>query len=543
MPIPAQAPKHVLPRALRTVWALCFGLVLTVPAWAQSESTVGQWYFEALRRKESGDIAGAIKVYQKIRAKDPQSFAAAYSLAELHALNMEYPRALELAQTANTLDRTNLWAWRLTKSLLEEAGQNERALDCVDSLTKYGQHDVEAYLEAAGQAAHFGRRDRAEHFAAEAIRWGGKTPELESIRSQWFLPDEPEKALEILKQAVADFPDHPELEGQYGSLLQRQNRWAEAEAVFVHAQKRNPEDGRAAYMLYQLYRRTDRPAEASIQAQKVLASENMGIDSKVQMVSELLLNPQKSISVDDSWALAVLKGHGEDPKAWTLAADIANHLKLKGLAAQRWRHALSLPGGDFWPLHVGLLQADEDLKDSEALIRDAQSAQWSYPLQSLAYYYEGRGHQMRADWTSAERLYRTALRYAQSAPEIKSEIQMQLGETLHRLKKYAECDVLFEELLARDTAQPVAYNNYAYFLAVRGEKLDRAEQYAQKAIQISARGGQKVPYTFWDTLAWVYHRAGKKEAAWAALERCWTDGGSEDPAVQKHRAAMESAQP
>lgn len=526
----------------RVLWSL-LGVFAVIPANAQSETTVGNWYFEAIRRKESGDLAGAIKVYGKILAKEPTAFAAAYSLAELHALQKEYSQALTYSIRSNKLDRNNLWAWRLTRSLYEESGQLQRALDCVDSLRVHGEQDAAVYHEAALQAAQLGRVDRAERFAQEAMRLGGKTPEMEAFRAQLYLPQEPEKALEVLRLALKEFPSHTELEGQYGSLLMQQKRWAEAEQIFIGALERDPSDGRASWMLFDLYQQTGRSAEAAESAKQVLAASNLALDRKVQLVTGLLVQEGGGIQVDDSWAQRILKAHPEEAKAWTLAADIAQNRGQTSLAAERWRRALALPGGDLWPLHLGLLQADAELNDAEALIQDARKAQLSYPLQALSYYFEGLGLQKKKDYPAAERVYRSALRYTGSAPELKSEVQLQLGEVLHRAGKSVESDAVYEELLARDTANSVACNNYAYFLSVRGEKLAQAETLALKAIRLSGKNGGKVPYTFWDTLAWVLHKSGKSEAAWAAMELCWTHGGSEDPAVQKHREALRPKQP
>ena len=526
----------------RILWAV-LGWFAAFPVNAQSEATVGNWYFEGIRRKESGDLAGATKVYGKILAKEPTAFAAAYSLAELHALQKEYSQALTYSIRSNQLDRSNLWAWRLTRSLYEESGQMQRALDCVDSLRVHGEKDADVYHEAALQAARLGWVDRAEQFAQEVIRLGGKTPEMEAFRAQLYLPQQPEKSLELFRLALEEFPGHAELEGQYGSLLMQQKRWAEAERIFLGALNRDPADGRASWMLFDLYQQTGRIAEAAESAKRVLAAPNLALDRKVQLVAGLLVRENASPVVDESWSQLVLKAHPDDAKAWTVAADIAQHVGQTGLAAERWRRALALPGGDLWPLHLGLLQADAQLNDAEALIQDARKAQLSYPLQALSYYFEGLGLQKKKDYSAAERVYRSALRFTSNAPELKSEVQLQLGEVLHRAGKSTESNAVFEELLARDTANAEACNNYAYFLSVRGEQLAQAEALALKAIRLSGRNGGKVPYTFWDTLAWVLHKSGKHEAAWAALELCWTLGGSEDPAVQKHREAIRPEQP
>ena len=530
----------------KRTWAWAWGIFLVpMVGWAQSDLTVGNWVFEAIRRKESGDLEGAIKVYLKVQGKEPSSFAAAYSLAELYAQTKQFPKALEQSTRANRLDRSNLWGWRLTKSLYEESRQVAKALDCADSLRVHGERDASFFHETSQWAAQSGFPDRAVHFLDHADALGGVNPERVAFRAQLLFSKNPQAAIQVLRDGLSAFPNHPELEGQLGTLLIQQGQWKEAEAVFLAALQRDPQDGRASFMLYELYRQTKQVEAAETQALRLLAAPNLGIDRKVQLVASILVpsSEEWNLKVDERWAQALLAAHPEEAKAWTLAADIANQNGNPQEAAVRWRKALSLPGGDLWPLHLGLLQADEDVNDADALIRDARNAQASYPLQALVYYYEGLGHQKKADFAASERAYRSGLRYAGNAPEVKSTLQLQLAEVLHRAGRGAESDALFDALLQQDSTNAVAWNNYAYFLAVRGERLPEAEAMAQRAVRLAGKGKEPVPYTLVDTLAWVLHKQGKKEAAWAAMEWCWSLGGSADPSVQKHRAQMEQPTP
>ena len=538
-----QKPASV--RKKRT-WAWAWGIFLVpMAAWSQSELTVGNWVFEAIRKKESGDLEGAIKVYLKVQDKEPSSFAAAYSLAELYAQTNQFPKALEQSTRANQLERSNLWGWRLTKSLYEESRQVSKALDCADSLRVHGERDAVFFHETAQWAAQSGFPDRAVRFLDHADALGGVNPERVAFRSQLLFPKGPQSAIQVLRDGLLSFPNHPELEGQLGTLLIQQGQWKDAEAIFLAALQRDPQDGRASWMLYELYRQTKQVEAAETQALRLLAAPNLGIDRKVQLVASLLVpsSQEWNLKVDDRWAQALLGAHPEEAKVWTLAADIANHNGNPLEAARRWRKALSLPGGDLWPLHLGLLQADEDLNDADALIRDARNAQASYPLQALVYYYEGMGHQKKSDYPAAERAYRSGLRYAGNAPEVRSSIQLQLAEVFHRAGRGAESNALFDALVQQDSTNAVAWNNYAYFLAVRGERLEEAEAMAQRAVRLAGKGKDPIPYTLVDTLAWVLHKQGKKEAAWAAMEWCWSLGGNADPSVQKHRAQMEQPTP
>ncbi len=75
-------------------------------------------------------------------------------------------------------------------------------------------------------------------------------------------------------------------------------------------------------------------------------------------------------------------------------------------------------------------------------------------------------------------------------------------------KRWAESDHIYQQLIDSDSTDAQAYNNFAYSLAERNEKLDLALKYANKAITLS-------PDTpaYLDTIGWIYFRIGDNKKA------------------------------
>ena len=75
-------------------------------------------------------------------------------------------------------------------------------------------------------------------------------------------------------------------------------------------------------------------------------------------------------------------------------------------------------------------------------------------------------------------------------------------------RKWEKSDQLYIDLIARDTKDAQAYNNYAYSLVERNEEIDYALTLAEKAIQLSPNTS-----AYLDTVGWIYFKLGNFEKA------------------------------
>lgn len=105
-----------------------------------------------------------------------------------------------------------------------------------------------------------------------------------------------------------------------------------------------------------------------------------------------------------------------------------------------------------------------------------------------------------------------------------SQIYGSLGGIYHHLDMHAASDVAYEEALSHDSLDVYSLNNYAYYLALRNEKLDRAIEMSTLAVQL-----QPNEATFEDTHAWVLYRRGEHQEALIWIKRALKN--SEEPSA------------
>jgi Tfp pilus assembly protein PilF len=88
--------------------------------------------------------------------------------------------------------------------------------------------------------------------------------------------------------------------------------------------------------------------------------------------------------------------------------------------------------------------------------------------------------------------------HAKDNPKLLSQLNTYRGEAYYNKKNFPAACNAFEKSITQDPQNYMAMNNYAYYLSVKGEKLDTAEKLSGTVIQANPDNA-----TYLDTYAWV----------------------------------------
>ncbi|NLA22236.1 MAG: tetratricopeptide repeat protein, partial [Candidatus Marinimicrobia bacterium] len=108
------------------------------------------------------------------------------------------------------------------------------------------------------------------------------------------------------------------------------------------------------------------------------------------------------------------------------------------------------------------------------------------------------------DYQSAEKVL---LKTLQIEPN-NVQAQHLLAAIWDMLKKYSQCDSLYEVIIRHNPDDVIALNNYAYSLAVRGERLDEALKMVDLALVKEPNNA-----SYLDTKGWILYRQKKYKEA------------------------------
>jgi tetratricopeptide (TPR) repeat protein len=187
------------------------------------------------------------------------------------------------------------------------------------------------------------------------------------------------------------------------------------------------------------------------------------------------------------------------------------------------------------------------------------------PFEDYAYNLLGRVYWLQQDYANAEQSFRKQIevtplnptahanlgqmlvdwrKYKEAVPELEQAISLapeeellhvSLGRAYLNLGEDEKSIKSFEEALKIDRS-PLVLNDIAYYLAVKGVQLDKAQQYAESAVTSMANSLRNVEAAnltlddlhnvaalaaYWDTLGWVYYQKGDLDAAEKYVKAAW----------------------
>src|SRR5690606_11520029 len=148
-----------------------------------------------------------------------------------------------------------------------------------------------------------------------------------------------------------------------------------------------------------------------------------------------------------------------------------------------------------------------------------------FPNHPLLLFFTGHGFLGSRKYSEARVYLEGALNVAnEEHTPLLTQLYSNLGDLYNALDMHAESDVAYEEAIALDSTNAYALNNYAYYLAIRKEKLELAAEMSKKSNELEPDFA-----SYEDTYAWVLFQQGEYEEALVWIKRAidHADGASD----------------
>ena len=158
-------------------------------------------------------------------------------------------------------------------------------------------------------------------------------------------------------------------------------------------------------------------------------------------------------------------------------------------------------------------------------IRRFENRPLPYLMVASAYY-------MKDDYRQALNFLERGEKYADSDP-LKVEYYSLLAECYSKENNQELSDQFYERALKLDSVNLGILNNYAYSLAVRGDKLQMAKQMSGFTIRNDPESS-----TFLDTYAWVLFKNKEVRKAIIYIRKALEKGGNKNPEILEHYGDM-----
>jgi tetratricopeptide (TPR) repeat protein len=461
---------------------------------------VKQLFFSALREKTVENLKHASELFERVIQTDPRNDASLYELANLKKIQNDYADAQPLLERAVAIKPDNEWYWAALADSYEKSNNINKLENVFNQLIRINPDKPEYYYDKANAFVILKRYDDALKAYDQVEDITGPTDDLLGSRQKIYLKQgKIDKAAADIEKAIADNPGQIRYYLLLSEIYNSNGLTDKALKILQQAEKVDNSNGMVHLALADIYRDKKNNELSYKELMQAFASPEVAIDQKIRIITGYypkFPDPDaKASALELSRILTVT--HPSDSKAFAIYGDMLLQTEKLKEAKAAYKKSVELDD-KIYAVHEQLVRIELSQNDLDGAIKDGENALSLFPNQAWINYLVGVAYAQKKDFGKALGYVKNATSLEIQDKELLSLSFSLLGDCYHDLKNNKGSDEAYDKALAVNPDNAYTLNNYAYYLSLRNEALD-------KAAQMSARSNQLQPNTasFEDTYAWI----------------------------------------
>ncbi len=488
-------------------------------------------FFDASRAKILGNYKEAKSLFNAALAVDPTSNPVKYELAKLLAEEGNLPLAVDFMANVVESEPRNVWYAQFLAQLYAEVGNLPKSIEIVEQIIENNPDQYAYYFSLGGLLAAEGAYDEALKLYDQLESLTGLNEEL-SMQRQLIYMEKGDNvaALKEVDNLIAANPGEIRYYGMKAEILMELGRQQEAVAIFENMLELDPANGIVLLALFEIAQNDGDIEKAKNYLGQAFESDDLNIDVKVNILLNMLSAQGAQEEKDFIKALGskLEKSHSDDAKAFAIQGDIYYNLEELEKSREKFRQAVALDPNRP-PIWQQILTISSQLNDFESMEKESSQGMELFPQLPIFYLFNGVAQLQLDRPEEAIEALNTGRNLVIDNKEALTQFYTSLGDAYHATEQHKKSDEAYDMALKNDPSNVLVLNNYAYYLSLRNEQLERAETMAKKANDLSPDMA-----SFQDTYGWVLYMRGNYKNAVFWLQQAITNGGDKDPTVLEH---------
>ncbi|MCX2453312.1 tetratricopeptide repeat protein [Pedobacter sp. PLR] len=472
-------------------------------------------FFAGLREKLNENYSKAGESFQKILAIDPKNAAVYYEIASLNYRQNKLAEAETAIKRAVTLDANNLWYWKMMAELYKRKGDMEGLVGVFNELIRLAPDNDAFYFDRGNAYLLMGKTTEALKAYDDLERKFGVSKALLQARQRIDLGNKKEAgkaAMEDMLSAGAD--DVPGMLDLSQSMLEK-GQLENALALLKKAKSITPEDYEIDLALADYYQNIKKNMEAGQALREAFANPEMPTQRKGKIILMIAGSAKNSLRLEEALALTrlTLQASEKDPNMLALYGDLLYQKGDLSAALQQYQEVLKI-SGQLYPVWERVLTIQNNLGKYKAAAKTGEEALAIFPNQGILYYYLAFALHRDQQNAAAMTNIKSAMQLDGDNPDLQALVFALQGEIFLDEQKFKEANTAFDKAVTLAPNNYLLLNNYAFYLALSNQDLEKAEALVAKAAA-ALPGNTSVA----DTYALVLFKRGKYDKAktWAEL--------------------------
>lgn len=475
------------------------------------------FFSNGLQSKYREDTEGAIRNFEQALHFMPDDAASMYELSEQYSNAGRIEEAFNMIQKAAKIEPENKWYQMRLGLFYRNLEQYNDFIKLYEKLTQKYPEDpdmlselIDAYLVTENYSKALEKMDLLEQQV-------GENEFITEQRLQVFKRQgNTKKVVSELEKLIEQNPDNIRYYGLLASFYAENGKIKEAIKTYEKIEEINPEHPYINVSLLELYDMTGDKDKAFDELLAAIRNKNLDITTKANTYDYWMNKNQGASNIDEQarqCGEAFVETHPDNKLGYLILGSCyfieENAVKSKEL----YQKVLAIDSTDFFGWQ-NLIVSESRLNENEAVRDHAVAALKYYPMQPVFYWYAGVANAVMENNVDAISYLEKGRRYTSDKMQM-SEFDAFLGDIYHQQGDEDKAFDAYDRTLRNNPDNALVLNNYAYYLSLRGERLE-------EALEMAIRANELVPdnvyYT--DTYAWVLYKLGRYKEAEKIMKKC-----------------------
>lgn len=489
-------------------------------------------FIEGLKQKMAGNFESAIQYFNSCLEIDPNSAAALYEIANVHVSKGELISAKLVLEKAIQINPDNKWYQLLLAQIYQNNKQYLNASEIYSQLIQKDPENVDYYYLNAlllTSAEQYNDAIKAYNQLEGKV---GFNEQISLARQHLYqLAGKKKEAYTEIEKLIKFDPSVPEYYGVMADMYKEDGNMQKALEYYNKVLDIDPNNGFVHFSLATFYLQNKDLENGFEHAEKGFSNPDVDIETKIQLYLMLASAPDDmKLSPDKIEELTqlIIDTHPSDARSYSIKADFLMQQNRQSEARDFMVKALEVDPNTY-PLWEQLVITDNQLEDYKAMVEHSEKAMEYFPSQPLLYVLNAVGNIQLKNYSKAITSLENGIQYVADNKKLEAQFELYRAEAYYNLDESEKAFSSFEKVIEIEPDNFMAMNNYAYYLSVRGEQLDKAETLSSRVVQANPDNA-----TYLDTHAWVLFKKKEYRLAKFYMDTAMKNGGDENDVVVEH---------
>ena len=487
---------------------------------------------EAVKQKNFGNLSEAIKLYNLVIKEKPECAVAYYEAGSIYLATNQFELARKNLNRAYLLDPGNEWYTIAYLNSLGALEEYKEVIEIVKEKMKSDPEQTEWEFKLAVTYFALGKSGKARKILGRIEKEKGFSEKITLLKASIYENEEKYKlAREEIEKVMVLFPEAIQFRIVAAELCLKSGEETAAANYYLEILEVDSMNIFALTNLTDYYRQRKDFKNSYKYLAKSFRSKQIEANRKMAILSYYLSEDEHVTKYSEELCRVIevfTETHPNESDIRLLAADFYIQSQDYYKAYNHLKHYLELQKGSYNIYMQTIMLANAAALNEEVIFMTGRAHEL-FPDSADISFFRGIALYQSGDFEALIENFEGISYDQYSSVEYASQAKMIIAEAYYKSGDFTRSDSLFESMIREEPGNYMVMNNYSYYLAERGEKLEMARKWSSEVIKNNPDNA-----TFIDTYAWILYKLEFFEEAEKYILSALDKGGENDPEVNEH---------